>query len=112
MLRSHGLIVHEPAIFVASRGMSSVATSWWMDFKTSHPGAVAPLARVDGGHVYFVACDSIAEALRLRIIMLTAGKLPATAVRPRFSEQTIDSMASGYKSRRAPRQIHRQEPDR
>lgn len=75
-----GLVVNEPAILATARGVSTIATSWWMDFKTIHPFSVTALESSAAGCVYFVACRSPEDALRLQQIMVTVGRIPGYAV--------------------------------
>lgn len=76
----YGLEVDEPAILAASRGVSTLATSWWMDYRTAHPFTVTTVGSTEAGCVYFVACDDRDDALRLRDIMVRVGQVPGYAV--------------------------------
>lgn len=81
MPSAHGVEVNESIIFRQSRGVSTQATSWWMNYKTT---CITRVSDVSAGGIdlrSFIRCDNEIDAMQLREIMIRVGRIPQSATR-------------------------------
>lgn len=82
MSLTYGLEINESVIFRSSRGVSTIATSWWMNYKTTCIGRITDIS--GGGEMdvrSFIKCDNEIDAQQLRQILICTGQIPQSAIK-------------------------------